>query len=128
MKKMVIDSDKFPKTALPYSLAVYAGDLVFTAGQVAWDFKTGKYLTEADIRSQTRQVLENLKVILRASESSLDRVIKTTVFLSDWNDYDGMNEVYREYFGAEPPARSTVQVAKLSRGLKVEIEAVATRL
>lgn len=125
MKKTVVESSKFPRSSAPYSFAVRAGEFVYIAGQTARDFSTGKYFTDADIRSQTKQVCENLKTILEAAGTSLDNVIKTTAFIADWNDYDGMNEVYRQYFVSNYPARSTVQVAKLNRGLRVEIEAVA---
>jgi 2-iminobutanoate/2-iminopropanoate deaminase len=106
-------------------LAVCAGDLVYTAGQVARDLKTGEYLPGGDIKAQTRKTLENIKAILEAANTSLDNIIKTTVYIVNWDDYAGMNEVYKEYFHDNFPARATVQVARLNHDLKIEIEAVA---
>jgi 2-iminobutanoate/2-iminopropanoate deaminase len=113
-----------PQPIGPYSQAVIAGNIVFTAGQVPIDPITGK-LAEGDILIQTRQVLENVKAVLEAGGSSLDNVVKTTVFLKNMDDFPRFNQVYAEYFKANRPARSTVQVAKLPLDALVEIEAVA---
>ena len=112
------------KPLAPYSPGIKVGMFVFTAGQVALDPETGK-LVEGDVQAETRQTLENLKKILLAAGSSLEQVVKTTVFLADVNDYGAVNEVYGEYFTDKPPARSAVQVAALPIGAAVEIEAVA---
>lgn len=126
MQKVIISTDKAPAPVGPYQQAVCANHLIFTAGQIPIDPKTGNLLT-GPIGEQTRQVLENLKTILEAGGSSLDRVVKTTVFLKDMNDFPKMNAVYAEYFRAEiAPARSTVQVARLPKDVAVEIEAIAT--
>ena len=119
-----IQTDQAPHAIGPYSQAMISGNLVFTAGQIALDPKTGE-LIGGDIRDQTRRVLDNLKAILDASGSSLGNVIKTTVFLSDMGEFTAMNEVYSTYFGDHKPARSTVQAAGLPRNVKVEIDAVA---
>jgi len=97
---------------------------MFAAGQVPLDPNTGQ-IVSGDIRAQTKRVMENLKAVLAASGSSFDKVVKTTVFLRDLNDFGTMNEIYGEYFQENPPARSTVQVAKLPREAAVEIEVVA---
>jgi 2-iminobutanoate/2-iminopropanoate deaminase len=104
--------------------AVVANGMVYAAGQVALDPKTGQ-IVAGDIRVQTKRVMENLKAVLAAAGSSMDKVVKTTVFLRDLNDFGTMNEIYGEYFREQPPARSTVQVAKLPREAVVEIEVVA---
>ncbi len=126
MKKTIISTAKAPAPVGPYQQAVCANGLVFTAGQLPIDPKTGNLLT-GPIEEQTRQVLENLKAIVEAAGSSLDQIVKTTVFLSDMNNFPKMNTVYAEYFKAETaPARSTVQVARLPKDAAVEIEAIAT--
>jgi 2-iminobutanoate/2-iminopropanoate deaminase len=108
----------------PYSVGVKAGHLVFCSGQVGLDQETGN-LAEAGLEAETRMALVNLSNILQAAGSSLERVVKTTVFLRDINDFARMNAVYAEFFPSEPPARSTFQVAALPRGAAVEIEAIA---
>lgn len=126
MKKHVVRTDAAPEPVGPYSQAVTVGDLVYTAGQIA--LAPGKKgLVGDDVRSQTRQVLENLKAVLEAAGSGLDQVVKTTVFLKDMNDFAAMNEVYGEYVGEAPPARSAVEVARLPLDALVEIECVACR-
>lgn len=126
MQKRIISTDKAPAPVGPYQQAVCANQLVFTAGQIPIDPKTGTLLT-GSIEEQTRQVLENLKAILEAAGTTLDQVVKTTVFLRDMNDFPKMNAVYAEYFQtAVAPARSTVQVARLPKDVAVEIEAIAT--
>jgi 2-iminobutanoate/2-iminopropanoate deaminase len=117
-------TDKAPAAIGPYSQGVEWEKLVFTSGQIPLDPKTGN-LVMGDVRAQTKQVLENLKAVLEAGGSGLKKVIKTTVFLADMNDFAAMNEVYAEYFTQAPPARSTIQVARLPKDAKVEIEAIA---
>jgi 2-iminobutanoate/2-iminopropanoate deaminase len=120
-----INTDKAPAAIGPYSQAIKAGNLLYTAGQVGLDPQAGK-LVEGGITEQTRRALENIKAILEAAGTSLDRVVKSTVFLTDMGNFAAMNEVYRQYFGeAAPPARTTVQVAGLPLGALVEIECVA---
>lgn len=106
-----------------YSPAIITGDLVFTSGQIGIDSKTGK-LAEG-FEAQLEQVFRNLAAVLEASGSSVDHIVKATVFLADMNDYNKMNELYRAKFKGDPPARSTVQVARLPRDARIEIEAVA---
>lgn len=124
MEKKIIHTDKAPQALGPYSQGVVAGAYLFAAGQVAADPQTGE-LVSGDISVQTRQALNNLVAVLEAGGSSLDRVVKTTVFLTNLDDFAAMNSVYAEFFPAEPPARTTVQVARLPRGALLEIEAVA---
>jgi 2-iminobutanoate/2-iminopropanoate deaminase len=107
-----------------YSPAIITGDLVFTSGQIGIDPKTGK-MVEGGIEAQLEQVFRNLAAVLEASGSSIDHVLKATVFLADMNDYNVMNELYRKQFKGDPPARSTVQVARLPRDARIEIEAIA---
>jgi 2-iminobutanoate/2-iminopropanoate deaminase len=123
MKKEVVVSDKIPKPIAPYSPGIKVGNFVFTAGQVAFDPLTGE-IVGSSTAEQTEQTLKNLRDVLEAAGSSLEHIVKTTVFLSDLNDFKEMNEVYGKFFQNNPPARSTVQ-AGLVLGLKVEIEAIA---
>ncbi len=113
-----------PRAIGPYSQALRAGGFLFTAGQVGFDPATGE-LVDGGIGQETRQVLQNIRAILEAGGSGLAQVVKTTVFLVDMADFAAMNEVYAEAFGTHRPARSTVAVAALPRGARVEIEAVA---
>jgi 2-iminobutanoate/2-iminopropanoate deaminase len=113
-----------PRAIGPYSQALRAGGFLFTAGQVGFDPATGE-LVDGGTGEQTRQVLQNIRAILEAGGSGLAQVVKTTVFLVDMADFAAMNEVYAEAFGTHRPARSTVAVAALPRGARVEIEAVA---
>jgi 2-iminobutanoate/2-iminopropanoate deaminase len=122
--KEVVHSDRGPKPIGPYSQAVKAGGFIYLSGQVALDPKTGD-LIGSDIRRQTEQTLENVKGILEAAGTNLHHVVKTTVFLKDMNDFVAMNEVYARYFTAAPPARSTVQVARLPKDALLEIEVIA---
>jgi 2-iminobutanoate/2-iminopropanoate deaminase len=124
MKREVISTDKAPAAVGPYSQAVRVGDFVFAAGQVAIDPAAGK-LIESNTAAQTRQALTNLSAVLEAAGSSLNRVVKTTVFLKDMGQFKAMNDVYAEFFPSDPPARSTIEVAALPLGALVEIEAIA---
>jgi 2-iminobutanoate/2-iminopropanoate deaminase len=124
MMKTVIHTEKAPKPAGPYSQAIRANQLVFTAGQLGVHPETGR-LVEGGIREQTRQVMENLKMVLAAAGTGFSNVVKTTVFLSDINNVSKFNEIYAEYFPADKPARSTFQVAALPMGGMLEIEMVA---
>ena len=124
MKREVVQTDRAPKAIGPYEQAIKVGGFVFTAGQIPLDPKTGNMI-EGGIAAQTKRVLENLKGVLEASGSSLDRVIKATVFLRNMADFAAMNEIYAEYLGSSKPARSTVAVAELPRGALIEIDLVA---
>lgn len=124
MKREIVQTDRTPNAIGPYEQAIKVGGFVFTAGQIPLDPKTGNMI-EGGIAIQTRQVLENLKGVLEASGSSLDKVVKATVFLRNMADFAAMNEVYAEYLGGSKPARSTVAVAELPRGALVEIDLVA---
>ncbi|RJP54019.1 MAG: RidA family protein [Anaerolineaceae bacterium] len=124
MNKKVVQTDKAPKAIGPYSQAIGTDKMVFTAGQIALDPVTGE-LIAGGVEEQTRQVLNNLRNVLEAAGSSLEHVVKTTVFLQEMGDFPKMNAVYAEYFGENPPARSTVAVAALPKGGLVEIEAIA---
>jgi 2-iminobutanoate/2-iminopropanoate deaminase len=124
MKKEIVLADKAPKAIGPYSAAVKAGHFVFTAGQLGIDPKSGEF-TPGGIEEQTRQALTNLQAVLEAAGSSLEKVVKTTVFLKDMNDFSAMNGVYGEFFREDFPARSALQAARLIKDGLVEIEAVA---
>jgi 2-iminobutanoate/2-iminopropanoate deaminase len=118
-----ISTDRAPKPVGPFSQAIKANGFVFVAGITARDPKTGQVI-EDDITKQTELVMENIKAILEAAGSSFDRTVKTTVYLKDMNDFDAMGKVYGRYFPAHPPARATVEVARLHGG-RVEIELIA---
>ena len=122
--KEIIATDRAPKAIGPYSQGIVHNGLVFASGQIPLDPARGQ-LVEGGIAEQTTRVLENLKVVLEAAGAGLESVLKTTVFLQDMREFAAMNEVYARYFGANPPARSTVEVARLPRDVRVEIEAVA---
>jgi 2-iminobutanoate/2-iminopropanoate deaminase len=124
MQKKVTNTPNAPKAIGPYEQAIKVGEFVYASGQIPLDPKTGN-IVEGDIRIQTRRVLENLRAVLEASGSSLERVVKTTVFLKNITDFAAMNEVYAEYLGAAKPARSTVAVANLPREALVEIDLIA---
>ena len=126
MSKTVIATANAPAAIGPYSQGIRTGNLIFTAGQIPLDPAT-QQVVAAGITEQTTQVMENLKAVLEAGGSSLDRVVKATVFLTDFNDFAAMNEVYGAYLGKNgaPPARTTVEVSKLPRNVLVEIELVA---
>jgi 2-iminobutanoate/2-iminopropanoate deaminase len=118
-----ISTDRAPKPVGPFSQAIKANGFIFVAGQTARDPKTGLVI-EGDITRQTERVMENLKIILEAAESSLDRTVKTTVYLKDMDDFEAMGKVYSKYFPSHPPARATVEVSRLHGG-RVEIELIA---
>jgi 2-iminobutanoate/2-iminopropanoate deaminase len=120
----VVLTDKGPKPIGPYSQAIRTNGFLYVSGQVALDPKTGEFVG-TDIRQQTERTLENIKGILEAAGSNLHHVVKTTVFLKDMNDFAAMNEAYAKYFSLAPPARSTVQVARLPKDALVEIEVIA---
>jgi len=122
----IVATEAAPQAIGPYSQAVSLGDFVFTSGQIPIDPKTGVFV-EGGIAEQTEQVLRNLSEVLRAAGTSLEAVVKTTVYLADMNDFAAMNEVYGRYFSNEPPARSTVQAARLPRDARVEIDAIAVK-
>jgi len=124
--KNAIKTNAAPGALGPYSQAIVAGGMVYCAGQIPLDPATGN-IVSGGIAQQTEQVLKNLRAVLKAAGSDLDRAVKTTVFLKSMNDFAAMNEVYgrADHFGAMPPARSTVEVARLPRDVLVEIEVVA---
>ena len=122
--KVRIQTDQAPQAIGPYSQAVKANGLVFVSGQIPIDPRTGQFVA-GGIAEQTEQVLKNLAALLEASGSSLDQVLKTTVFLADMEEFAAMNEIYGRFFTEEPPARATVQASRLPRDARVEIEAIA---
>jgi 2-iminobutanoate/2-iminopropanoate deaminase len=124
MQKQRIQTDKSPAAIGPYSQAIRLGNLVFVSGMLPIVPETGELLTE-DVAAMTDRIFTNLAALLAEAGSSLDQVVKTTVFLADLNDFAVMNAAYAKHFTANPPARSTVQVAKLPRDARVEIEAIA---
>jgi 2-iminobutanoate/2-iminopropanoate deaminase len=122
--KQIISTEQAPKAIGPYSQAVIHNGLAYLSGQIPLDPATGT-LVAGDVAAQTERVLENVKAVLKAAGASLGSVLKTTVFLKDMGDFPKMNEVYARYFSENPPARSTVQAAKLPRDVMVEIDAIA---
>ena len=122
--KVRIQTDQAPQAIGPYSQAVKANGLVFVSGQIPIDPRTGQFVA-GGIAEQTEQVLKNLAELLQAAGSGLDQVLKTTVFLADMEEFAAMNEIYGRFFTEEPPARATVQAARLPRDARVEIEAIA---
>jgi 2-iminobutanoate/2-iminopropanoate deaminase len=122
--KEVISTEKGPKAIGPYSQAIKAGGFVFISGQVAFDPATSQ-IVEGDVARQTARVLDNLKAIAEAAGTSLDKTVKATVYLKDMGEFVAMNEVYAKYFPANPPARATVEVARLPRDVRVEIDLIA---
>ncbi len=122
--KEIITPENGPKAVGPYAPALKVNDVVYLSGQIPADPKTGELVT-GDMHVLTDRVIENLKLVLEAAHLSLADVVKTTVFLKDMNDYPAMNEAYGRHFGEHPPARSTVEVARLPRDVRVEIEAIA---
>jgi 2-iminobutanoate/2-iminopropanoate deaminase len=126
MRREQVKTADAPAAIGPYSQAIATGELVFASGQIALDPALGQ-LVEGDVQAQTRRALENLSAVLLAAGSSLGQIVKTTVFLASMDDFAAMNAVYGEYFTGDPPARSTIAVAALPRGARVEIEAIAVR-
>ncbi len=124
LKREVVATQSAPAAVGPYSQAIRAGSFVYTAGQIPMAPETGR-LVDGGVEAQTRQVLQNLAHVLEAAGSSLAQVVKTTIFTTDLADFATINQVYGSFFTVEPPARSTVQVAALPLGARVEIEAVA---
>lgn len=124
MKREIISTQKAPAAVGPYSQGVKVNNFIFTAGQIPLNPETGK-LVEGDVKEQTRQVMKNLAHVLEAAGTGLDQVVKTTIFTTDLADFAAINEVYGSFFAGDPPARSTVQVAALPLGARVEIEVVA---
>jgi 2-iminobutanoate/2-iminopropanoate deaminase len=122
--KKIIATDQAPKAIGPYSQAIVHNGLAFLSGQIPTDPATGQ-MVEGGVEAQTEQVLKNLAAVLAACGSSMEQVLKTTVFLKDMGEFAKMNEVYGRYFGSNPPARATVEAARLPRDVKVEIEAIA---
>jgi 2-iminobutanoate/2-iminopropanoate deaminase len=120
----IVSTDQAPKAIGPYSQAVRSGGFVFASGQIPIDPATGEFVA-GGIAEQTEQVLKNIAAVLEAAGSDLGRVVKTSVFLADMTDFAAMNEVYGRFFSEQPPARSTVQAARLPRDARVEIDAIA---
>ena len=124
MNKKIIHTEKAPAAIGPYSQAVCTESLVFVSGQIAIEPSSGEFIA-GDIKAQTRQVLKNLSAVLLAAGSSLEKVVKTSVFITNIDEFGAVNEVYSEFFTTNPPARACVEVARLPKGAEVEIEAVA---
>jgi 2-iminobutanoate/2-iminopropanoate deaminase len=124
-ERRVVATPQAPRAIGPYSQAIVAGNMVFCSGQIALDPATGELAGASDVRIQARRVLDNLRAVLEAAGSSLDRVVRTTIYLIDLADFGAVNEIYAGYFGGAPPARATVQVAGLPKGAMVEIDAIA---
>ena len=124
MEKKVISTDRAPEAIGPYSQAIAVGDHVFCSGQVALDPASGE-LVEGDVSSQARRCMENLGAVLKEAGTSFERVVKVTAYLVDMGDFAEFNEVYGEFFSADPPARVTVGVAGLPKGARVEVECIA---
>ena len=124
LSRNIINTKKAPAAIGPYSQAVSTESLVFVSGQIPVEPATGNLVT-GDIKAQTRQVLNNLKEVLTAAGSSLEKVVKTTVFIMNMDEFPNVNEVYAEFFAAEPPARACVEISRLPKGVDVEIQAIA---
>ena len=127
MGKKIVSTDAAPKAIGPYSQAVDLGDLVFLSGQIPLDPSSGQFVGAGDVVAQTERVIQNMQGVLQAAGMTLSHVVRTTVFMIDLAEFPKMNEVYAKYFPQDPPARSTVQVAALPRGSRVEIDAIARR-
>ncbi len=126
MSNGIVSTEKAPRAIGPYSQAVIAGDLIFTSGQIALDPNT-QQMVQGDIRAQTERVMDNLAAVLEAAGAGFESVVKATIFVVDLGDFAVVNEIYGKRFPRSPPARSTVQVAALPKGARVEIELVARR-
>jgi 2-iminobutanoate/2-iminopropanoate deaminase len=124
MEKKVVFTEKAPKPIGPYSQAIITGNLIFTAGQIPIDPATNQ-VVQGDIKEQTRRVLENLRAILESVGATFDDVVKVTIYMKDLNEFSAMNEVYSEYFKNSPPARTTVEVSRLPRDVRIEIDLIA---
>ena len=124
MKKKAIQTDKAPKAVGAYSQAIQVGNLIFLSGQIAIDPKTGE-VVKGDIAAQTKRVLDNIKGVLESQGLGMDDIVKTTVFLKDIEEFSRFNDVYATYFKFAPPARSTVEVARIVKDVKIEIEVIA---
>jgi 2-iminobutanoate/2-iminopropanoate deaminase len=124
MNKRVIHTDKAPKAIGPYSQAIQAGNFLFLSGQIPIDPASGE-LVKGDIREQAQRVLENLKGVLESQNLGMEDVVKVTIFMKDMGKFSQVNELYRTYFPSSPPARSTVEVARLPRDVEIEVEAIA---
>ena len=122
--KNIVQTDKAPGAIGPYSQAIKAGGLVFVSGQIPIDPASGQFVA-GGISEQTEQVMKNLAAVLESAGSGLDQVVKSTVFLADMNEFAAMNQVYGQYFSHEPPARATVEVSRLPRDARVEIDVIA---
>lgn len=120
-----VQTENAPAAIGPYSQGMIAGNLLFISGQLPLDPKTGEFIA-GDIRKKTRQIISNIEAIAEAAGTSLDKVVKTTVFLTDLTDFAHMNEAYAESFGAAAPARSTVEVSQLPKGSEIEMEAIVS--
>lgn len=125
MKKNVVKTDKAPQAIGPYSQAIEVNGLLFTSGVIPINPETNE-LVDGDVETQARQAIGNLKNLVEAAGSSMEKVVKTTVFIKDMNDFGKINDVYKEFFTSEFPARSCVEVARLPKDVLIEIEAVAT--
>jgi 2-iminobutanoate/2-iminopropanoate deaminase len=125
--KEVVSVPNAPQPAEPYSHGIRVGNLVFVAGQLPVDPKTNQPIEDKTIEAQTRRVLDNIKTVLEAAGMDMDNVVSTTVFMADVNEFQKMNEVYATYFKEKPPARTTVQVARVRRDAKIEINAIAAK-
>ncbi|HEX4924327.1 MAG TPA: RidA family protein [Bdellovibrionales bacterium] len=126
MQKQIVETMNAPRPVGPYSQAVMVGQFLFCSGQIAINPETNEVL-QADVQTQARRVMDNLKAVVEASGLTLENVVKTTIFLTDMGDFAAVNDVYQNYFVRKFPARSTIQVSGLPKGVKVEIEAVAVR-
>ncbi|HEY2409205.1 MAG TPA: RidA family protein [Polyangiaceae bacterium] len=124
MNKSIVFSEAAPKPVASYSQAVRLGDLLFLSGQIAIDPASGDMVT-GGVAAETERVLQNLTLVLKAAEATLENVLRATVYLTDMNDFAEFNQIYQRYFTSEPPARATVAVAGLPRGARVEIDAIA---
>lgn len=126
MQRKAIQTEDAPKAIGPYSQAIRTDSWMFLSGQLALDPKTGEFISPNDVRGQIQRVMENVRAVLRAEQLGFEHVVKSTIFLTDLQDFATVNEVYGSYFqGMDPPARSTIQVAALPRGAKVEVEIIA---
>jgi len=124
LEKQVVNTDQAPAAIGPYSQALKVGEMVFVSGQIPIDPATGD-IVQGDIKAQTRQVLTNLNAVLAAAGSSLERTVKTTVYITNMDEFSQVNEVYSEFFKDQPPARACVEVSRLPKGVAVEIDAIA---